>query len=245
MSLPLSYSTSDTNGVIVLSGGLDSTVLAYMMAHDHKRLHAISFNYGQRHMKELGYAAATCKRLKVEHTIITLLDLQKVLESALTSPSQSIPDGHYAADNMKSTVVPNRNAIMLAIAYGVAVSDHAVSVGIAVHAGDHFIYPDCRPEFINALQSAFELGNEGFQESSLSLYTPFIDASKADIVRMGAALNVPFENTWSCYNGQSIHCGSCGTCVERYEAFAIAGVKDITYYRADPREYLHMTEKEG
>jgi len=236
--MEVDYTTTGSKAVVVLSGGLDSTVLAYFMRNAGMYTHAVSFDYGQRHVKELTLAAVTCKKLGMKHTIVNLTDLKPVLESALTDPRMNIPEGHYAADNMKATVVPNRNAIMLAIAYGVAVSDHAVMVGTAVHAGDHFIYPDCRPGFINALQVAFALGNEGFQEPALELYTPFIGLSKADIVRIGAAANVPFADTWSCYVGGSIHCGACGTCCERYEAFALAGVSDPTYYRADPREYL-------
>jgi 7-cyano-7-deazaguanine synthase len=210
------------------------------MQAEGRRVHAVSFNYGQRHVKELMYATHTCAKLDMKHTIIDLSSLKKVLESSLTNPEMKVPEGHYAAENMRDTVVPNRNAIMLSIAYGVAVSEHAVLVGTAVHAGDHFIYPDCRPIFISALQAAFALGNEDFQDPNLTLYTPFIGSSKADIVGVGARLGVPFKDTWSCYNGGSVHCGSCGTCVERYEAFALAGVKDPTYYRADPREYLKV-----
>ena len=142
-----------------------------------------------------------------------------------------MPDGHYAEESMKITVVPNRNAIMLSIAYGVAVSKGANAVAAAFHGGDHFIYPDCRPGFINAFAAMQSHALEGL--SNIQLYTPFVNLTKADIAVEGARLGVPFEYTWSCYKGGDLHCGRCGTCVERREAFDLAGVSDPTIY-ADP-----------
>ncbi|MFK7838884.1 MAG: 7-cyano-7-deazaguanine synthase, partial [Bdellovibrionales bacterium] len=139
-----------------------------------------------------------------------------------------VPEGHYAEDSMKSTVVPNRNAIMLTIAYGIASAQNLDAVATAVHGGDHFIYPDCRPAFITSFEDMQNHALEGF--SNIKLYTPFLEKDKSDIAKEAAKLNVPIEKTWSCYKGGKIHCGCCGTCVERIEAFHIAGVTDPTEY---------------
>lgn len=151
--------------------------------------------------------------------------------SALTDPAVSVPDGHYTEDSMKATIVPNRNAIMLAIGCAAAYSSSAEVVALAVHAGDHFIYPDCRPDFIDAFERMERLAME---MPTLRIETPFLRRTKADIVRTGADLGVPFEETWSCYKGGTSHCGTCGTCVERREAFAVAGVPDPTRYISAP-----------
>jgi 7-cyano-7-deazaguanine synthase len=143
----------------------------------------------------------------------------------------AVPDGHYAEETMKVTVVPNRNAIMLAIAYGIGAAQGAEAVATAVHGGDHFIYPDCRPAFIEAFQTMENHALDGL--ARITLYTPFLMAAKADIVAVGNTFGVPFAETWSCYKGGPVHCGRCGTCVERREAFALAGVADPTVY-ADP-----------
>jgi 7-cyano-7-deazaguanine synthase len=143
-----------------------------------------------------------------------------------------VPHGHYAAPNMAITVVPNRNAILLSISYGVAVAEGAEVVATGVHAGDHFVYPDCRPEFIKAFDEMQKTAVEGFGDGLLRLYAPFVEWSKADIVATGARLDVPYADTWSCYEGGEVHCGECGTCVERREAFQLAGVQDPTIYRS-------------
>jgi 7-cyano-7-deazaguanine synthase len=150
--------------------------------------------------------------------------------SALTDDIE-VPHGHYAAENMAVTVVPNRNAIMLSIAYGVAVARGARLVAAAVHAGDHYVYPDCRPQFVEAFDAMQRQAVEGFGDPDLRLHAPFIHKSKAEIVEIGTSLGVPYEDTWSCYEGGEIHCGLCGTCTERKEAFQLAGVPDPTKYR--------------
>jgi 7-cyano-7-deazaguanine synthase len=220
--------------VIVLSGGMDSATALYKVINDAAsstpdKVHALSFDYGQRHVKELAYAAGLCATLGIRHTVI---DLEIPLASALTDPEREIPLGHYAHESMQQTVVPNRNAIMLSIAWGVAVSEGAAQVVAGMHAGDHPIYPDCRPEFVHALEQALRLGNEGFGDPALAFFTPFITMTKAGIVREGSAYPrpVPYEQTWSCYLGRELHCGRCGTCVERREAFELAGVADPTEY---------------
>jgi len=225
--------------VIVLSGGMDSATALYKVINGPgspapEDLHAVSFDYGQRHVKELVFAAALCAALGSRHTVI---DLQVPLASALTDPAREIPLGHYAHESMQQTVVPNRNAMMLSVAWGIAVSERAGQVVAGMHAGDHPIYPDCRPEFVHALEYALRLGNEGFGDPALVFFTPFITMSKADIVREGSAYPrpVPYEQTWSCYQGRELHCGRCGTCVERKEAFELAGIPDPTKYERNDR----------
>lgn len=217
-------------GVIILSGGMDSTTLLYehLPSWD---FYALGFDYGQRHVKELNFMAETCTKLDVPFHIVDLSSVGLLFDtSCLTNPDEPVPEGHYAAENMRKTVVPNRNAIMLSIAWGLAVDRKAHAVFTAVHAGDHFIYPDCRPAFIIALNEAFTLGNLGFGRPSLYLYTPYINLTKAQIAERGAKINVPWTETWSCYKGDKLHCGKCGTCVERKEAFQLAGVTDPTEY---------------
>lgn len=215
--------------LVICSGGLDSVTLAYKVAKEHTLSRLVSFDYGQRHKKELSFAAFHAKRLGVPHSIIDISNVGAELSgSALTDDAVAVPDGHYAEVSMKMTVVPNRNAIMLSIAYGMAAAEKLNAVATAVHGGDHFIYPDCRPDFIDAFATMQNHALEGVAE--LQLYTPYLDKTKADIAADAAALDVPVEDTWSCYKGGDIHCGRCGTCVERREAFALAGVDDPTVY---------------
>ncbi|MDH5723380.1 MAG: 7-cyano-7-deazaguanine synthase QueC [Alphaproteobacteria bacterium] len=214
---------------VICSGGLDSTILAYKCAKEFKLEGLISYNYGQRHVKELDYAALTATDLNVPHHIIDISHIGKLLSgSALTDDNIDVPDGHYAEDTMKITVVPNRNAIMLTIAYGIASAKGADAVATAVHGGDHFIYPDCRPEFIHTFEKMQDYALEG--QGTIKLYTPYLDRTKADIAAEGEKYGVPFVKTWSCYKGRENHCGRCGTCVERQEAFHLAGINDPTVY---------------
>jgi 7-cyano-7-deazaguanine synthase len=163
--------------------------------------------------------------------VVDLTSLTGLLAgSALTDESVAVPDGHYTDTSMRATVVPNRNAIMLDIAVAQAVSVGADAVVFGAHAGDHPIYPDCRPDFLRAFQTTALLANEGFAHPDLQVMAPFIALSKADIAGIGAQLGVPFADTWSCYKGDVVHCGTCGTCVERREAFMVAGVVDPTVY---------------
>lgn len=215
--------------LVICSGGLDSVTLAHKVAAEHQLLGLLSFDYGQRHRKEIDFARQCAARLGAEFQLLDISAIGARLSgSALTEGTIAVPDGHYAEETMKITVVPNRNAIMLAIAYGIAAARGATAVGAAVHGGDHFIYPDCRPPFIEAFQTMQNFALAGLAE--ISLYTPFINRTKAEIVADGDRLAVPFAATWSCYNGGERHCGRCGTCVERQEAFALAGVADPTDY---------------
>ena len=227
--------------IVVCSGGLDSVTLAYKVAAEHKLHSLISFDYGQRHKKELDYAARTARDLGVKHHIVDLTSVGALLGgSSLTSDEIDVPDGHYAQETMRITVVPNRNAIMLAVAFGAAASAGADAVATAVHGGDHFIYPDCRPDFINAFGAMQNHALDGVKD--VSLYTPFVHVSKADIALEAGRLGVPIDLTWSCYKGHDTHCGRCGTCVERREALELACVKDPTVY--EDREYWKQAHAE-
>ncbi|MBO9412322.1 MULTISPECIES: 7-cyano-7-deazaguanine synthase QueC [unclassified Ruegeria] len=229
--------------IVICSGGLDSVSLAHMVAQDHELVGLISFDYGQRHRKELDYAALCALRLGVPHDIIDLRPVGAVLTGSALTDDVDVPDGHYAEDSMKVTVVPNRNAIMLTVAFGAAAARGADAVATAVHGGDHFIYPDCRPAFTEAFEAMQKLALDGYAD--VSLFTPFVHRSKADIVTEGARVNTPFAQTWSCYKGGDNHCGRCGTCVERREAFHLAGIPDPTTYD-DPDFWVAATaEKES
>ncbi|AJT62427.1 7-cyano-7-deazaguanine synthase [Streptomyces lydicus] len=219
------------HAVLIASGGLDSSVAAYHFAALGSKVSMLSFNYGQRHLRELVSAAEIAGLLDVAHDVVDLSSLGRLLGgSALTDRTMAVPHGHYRDDTMKVTVVPNRNAIMLEIAVGVAVAAGADAVAFGAHAGDHTIYPDCRPTFFDAISDSIRAGNEGFLADGFQLQAPFLHQSKADIVGRGAELGVPLELTWSCYEGGERQCGACGTCVERREAFNRAGVTDPTEY---------------
>lgn len=216
--------------VVVCSGGLDSTTLAYHYKNEGYSLFLLGFNYGQRHSKELRYMAKTAHQLEADFAVVDLFHFGDLLESALTQPEIDVPEGHYESDTMKATVVPNRNSIMLNMAVGVAISQGADLVATGVHAGDHAVYPDCRPEFIDLLNDLVQVANEGFVKDSFVVEAPFVYKTKTDIAKLAGRLHVPIEDTWSCYKGQEIHCGRCSTCIERREALHYADVPDWTVY---------------
>jgi 7-cyano-7-deazaguanine synthase len=217
--------------VAVVSGGLDSAVLAYHLRADGWELRLLSFDYGQRHARELDFARRLATHLGARHDTVDVRSAGALLSgSALTDDEVEVPEGHYTDETMRTTVVPNRNAIFVSVAVGVAVAEGADAVGLGVHAGDHPIYPDCRPEFVAAAERLALVANEGFLTGDFRVVTPFLHWSKADIVRRGAELGVPFADTWSCYRGGARHCGRCGTCVERHEAFELARIPDPTDY---------------
>lgn len=213
------------NSAIIVSGGMDSITLLY----DHKDEIAlgISFDYGSNHnAREIPFAKMHCERLSIKHITINLDFMHQYFKSSLLDGAEAIPEGHYADDNMKSTVVPFRNGIMLAIAIGIAESNNLDQVFIANHGGDHTIYPDCRPEFINAIDAAATAGTY----NNVKVIAPYTKITKSDIARIGKRLGINYAETWSCYKGGEVHCGKCGTCVERKEALAEAGIEDETIY---------------
>ena len=213
------------NSVIIVSGGMDSITLLY----DHKDEIAlgISFDYGSNHnAREIPFAKMHCERLGIKHITINLDFMHQYFKSSLLDGAEAIPEGHYADDNMKSTVVPFRNGIMLSIAIGIAESNNLDQVFIANHGGDHTIYPDCRPEFINAIDAAATAGTYNI----VKVVAPYTKITKSDIARIGKKLGIDYTETWSCYKGGEVHCGKCGTCVERKEALAEAGIDDKTIY---------------
>ncbi|HEY0755681.1 MAG TPA: 7-cyano-7-deazaguanine synthase QueC [Ktedonobacteraceae bacterium] len=220
----------ESKAIAIVSGGLDSVTLAYLLHAEGYNLHLLSIDYGQRHKKELAFAELCARRLDAEFDIIDLSHIGKYLKGSALTDAIEVPDGHYAAPTMAITVVPNRNAIMLSLAYGIAVAENAEIVAMGVHGGDHFIYPDCRPEFITAFNHMQHHAVEGFGNPKLQLITPFLYFGKHQIVKLGSALQVPYADTWSCYKGEDKHCGTCGTCNERREAFELAGIPDPTEY---------------
>ena len=220
---------SDNNGsansLLVLSGGLDSTTMLY--EYREQIALAVSFDYGSNHnAKELSFAKLHCERLGIPHLIIALPFIKEHFQSSLLSGADAIPEGNYDDENMKSTVVPFRNGIMLAIAAGLAENNSLQYVMLANHSGDHTIYPDCRPEFVQAMNNAIHAGTW----NNVKLLTPYTHLTKAEIAAHGKTLGIDYSETWSCYKGGEHHCGVCGTCRERIEALQEAGIKDNTVY---------------
>ena len=211
--------------VLILSGGMDSVTLLY--DYQERIALAVSFDYGSNHnAREIPFARLHCQRLGIEHLVIPLQFMGQYFKSSLLEGADAIPEGHYADENMKSTVVPFRNGIMLSVAVGLAESRNLKFVMMANHGGDHTIYPDCRPEFVEAFSAAAQAGTY----PGIQLLSPYTNITKADIARRGKALGIDYSETWSCYKGGDKHCGKCGTCVERREALAEAGIEDTTEY---------------
>lgn len=213
------------DSVIIVSGGMDSITLIYEMK-DRIAL-GISFDYGSNHnAREIHFARLHCERLGIKHIVIKLGFMHQYFKSSLLEGADAVPEGHYADENMKSTVVPFRNGIMLAIAAGIAESNDLKYVMMANHGGDHTIYPDCRPEFVKAMSDATRFGTY----PGVQVLAPYTNITKADIARRGKKLGINYAETWSCYKGGEKHCGKCGTCVERKEALREAGIDDPTEY---------------
>jgi 7-cyano-7-deazaguanine synthase len=213
--------------IVVFSGGLDSTVLLAALLAEGRECKALSVDYGQRHRRELVAADKICHKLRVDHKVANLNGLRPLLVgSSQTDTTVPVPHGHYEEESMKKTVVPNRNMLLLATAGAWAIGLKYDSIAYAAHAGDHAVYPDCREEFVVPLREA--LRRADWHE--VDLERPFIHKTKAEVVRLGHELKAPLALSWSCYEGRPRHCGKCGTCVERREAFQVAGVEDPTVY---------------
>jgi 7-cyano-7-deazaguanine synthase len=216
---------------VLLSGGMDSVTALHESLRAHRVAACLSFDYGSKHnAREIPFAGLHAGRHGIPHDVVRLDFMDRLFKSDLLCSGGDIPEGHYAEESMKKTVVPFRNGIMLAIAAGHAESNGAEAVVIAAHSGDHAIYPDCREPFMRAMDEAMALGTY----AAVRLLRPFIGMDKAAIVRRGAALGIDYAETWSCYKGGEVHCGACGTCVERREAFLLAGVPDPTVYERTP-----------
>ncbi len=213
------------DSLIILSGGMDSVTLLH---HRKENIAlAVTFDYGSNHNKrEAECAEYHCQQLGIEHILIPLDFMHKYFKSSLLDGAEAIPEGHYQAENMKSTVVPFRNGIMLSIACGLAESRGLKKVLIANHSGDHAIYPDCREEFIRTMSAAMQFGTY----EHIGIDAPFTKINKIEIAIIGKELGVDFSKTYSCYKGGEKHCGKCGTCVERKEALHDAGIEDTTEY---------------
>jgi 7-cyano-7-deazaguanine synthase len=213
--------------VVLVSGGMDSVTALHAAAREHEVVAGLSFDYGSKHNhRELPFAAWHCRELGVPHEIVALDFMERLFKSDLLKSGGAIPEGHYEAENMKQTVVPFRNGILLSIAAGYAESAGAEGLVIAAHSGDHAIYPDCREDFMRPMAEAIRAGTY----AGIEVLRPFIELRKEGIAAIGAGLGIDFAQTWSCYKGGKVHCGKCGTCVERKEAFALAGLPDPTFY---------------
>ena len=213
------------DSVLIVSGGMDSITMLY--EYKERIALGISFDYGSNHnAREIPFADMHCERLGIKHIVINLGFMHQYFKSSLLEGAEAIPEGNYDDENMKSTVVPFRNGIMLSIAAGVAESNGLKYVMMANHGGDHTIYPDCRPEFVSAMSEATRLGTY----PGIEVLAPYTGITKSDIARHGKALGIDYAETWSCYKGGEHHCGKCGTCRERIEALADAGIEDHTVY---------------
>jgi len=214
--------------VVIYSGGMDSyTLLCELFQSELLEVHAVSFNYGQRHAKELVYAEHVCKELGIPHKIVNMAEMgEQLLGGSSQTSDIPVPEGHYESESMKLTVVPNRNMIMLSMAMGYAISIGAGVVYFGAHAGDHAIYPDCRPAFIHAMN------NVGFycDYKPVNVAAPYINYDKGDIAIRGVELGLDYSKAWTCYNGREKPCGKCGACQERLEAMTKAGIKDPLEY---------------
>lgn len=216
--------------IVLVSGGMDSVTALYHAHREHEVVAGLSFHYGSKHNdRELPYASLHCRRLGISHETISLGFMNDLFASDLLQSGGEIPEGHYEAENMKQTVVPFRNGIMLSIAAGYAESVGATGLVIAAHSGDHAIYPDCREDFMEPMAAAIEAGTY----AEIQVLRPFIRERKEGIVLHATGLGLDLSETWSCYKGRELHCGKCGTCIERKEAFSLAGKIDPTEYEKE------------
>ena len=217
---------SDGRAVVIFSGGMDSFTMLHKARQTYEEVFALTFDYGQKHVKEIGYAKSVCTGLQLLHKIVDITEVNQLLAGSSLTSDIEMPEGHYADDNMKATVVPNRNMILLSLAVGYAVSINASKVLYGAHSGDHDIYPDCRPEFVNKMNAVCAIANY----DAIEIITPYLHENKTGILRDGLSMGLDYGETWTCYNGRQKACGKCGSCVERLEAFSENGIKDPLSY---------------
>ncbi|MFT6927203.1 MAG: 7-cyano-7-deazaguanine synthase [Psychromonas sp.] len=215
--------------VVIYSGGMDSFTVLHKAMQQGLTPYALTFDYGQRHIKEIEVARRVCKELGVEHKIIDISAINQLIGgSSLTDSSIDVAQGHYQQENMKSTVVPNRNMILLSLAIGYAVSLGAEQVYYGAHSGDHEIYPDCRPIFVEKMNDVAAVANY----EKVEIFSPYLNNNKSGILKDGITMGLDYSKTWTCYNGREKACGKCGSCVERLEAFADNGLNDPIEYES-------------
>lgn len=212
--------------VVIYSGGMDSFTVLHNAIRAGHEVYALSFNYGQRHVKELICAQNVCQELGIHHKIVDISAINQLIGGSSLTDDIEVPEGHYAADNMKSTVVPNRNMILLSLAVGYAVSLDAQAVYYGAHSGDHFIYPDCRPEFVQKMNDVCQIANY----EPVDIISPYLQQTKIEILKDGLNMGLDYSKTWTCYNGREKACGKCGSCQERLEAFMLNQVTDPLPY---------------
>ncbi|MBL1265481.1 7-cyano-7-deazaguanine synthase QueC [Candidatus Methylomicrobium oryzae] len=212
--------------VVIYSGGMDSFTVLNKALQDGLEVFPLTFNYGQRHVKEIVFADAVCNRLNLAHEIVDISAINHLLQGSALTSDIDVPEGHYVQDSMKATVVPNRNMIMLSLAIGYAVSKGANKVYFGAHSGDHAIYPDCRPEFVEKMNAVAKIANY----QPVEITTPYLNLDKGQILADGLKMGLDYSQTWTCYNGRDKACGKCGACVERLEAFANNGAIDPIVY---------------
>ncbi|MFQ3175832.1 MAG: 7-cyano-7-deazaguanine synthase [Psychromonas sp.] len=215
--------------VVIYSGGMDSFTVLHKAMQQGLSPYALTFDYGQRHIKEIEVARKVCEELGVHHKVIDISAINQLIGgSSLTDSSIDVAQGHYQQENMKSTVVPNRNMILLSLAIGYAVSLGAEQVYYGAHSGDHEIYPDCRPIFVEKMNDVAAVANY----EKVEIFSPYLNNNKSGILKDGMAMGLDYSKTWTCYNGREKACGKCGSCVERLEAFATNGINDPIEYES-------------
>lgn len=212
--------------VTIYSGGMDSFTLLHRLLREGKEVYTLSFNYGQRHKRELECVKAVCSELGLNHKVVDITAINSLLAGSSLTDDIDVPEGHYEEASMKSTVVPNRNMIMLSLAIGYAVSLKAEAVYYGAHGGDHAIYPDCRPEFVARMNDVSMVANY----EPVRVEAPYLYKRKDEILAEGLAMGLDYSQTWTCYNGREKACGKCGSCVERLEAFALNNATDPLPY---------------
>lgn len=201
--------------VVIYSGGMDSYTVLHKAIAQGKDVYPLTFNYGQRHSKEIDVAANVCKELNIQHKVVDISAINQLMTGSSLTSDIEIPEGHYEEDSMKSTVVPNRNMVLLSMAIAYAVSIEASEVYYGAHSGDHAIYPDCRPEFVHKMNDVAQIANY----EPVTIVSPYIDSNKIEILADGLAMGLDYGKSWTCYNGREKSCGKCGSCQERLEAF--------------------------
>lgn len=224
----MSTTPSPARAVVIYSGGMDSFTVLHQALAEGYDVYPVSFHYGQRHAKELECARAVCESLKLKHQVIDLRSITPLIDNSALTGDIEVPQGDYAPDNLATTVVPNRNMIMLSLAVGYAVNIEAGICFYGAHGGDHVIYPDCRPEFVEAMNAVSQIANL----QPVKIHAPFLLDDKASILRRGLDLGLDYSQTWTCYQGEAKACGQCSACRERLEAFAACHLTDPIAYQA-------------